>query len=430
MAYESNLYKAVKNSGLATALGANALGAPILEPGPGATSDGVNIHRDYPWTLSKGKARDYVPKLMLTEYKLVLSSEVSGMLYTIRGEADNVNVIARQAVNNATNVAAAVGGTIALTHTGQTIAAGANAIGKLFSKIGQAEEKEKKQSGVPSTDATANNAAIQSAQSKDMTSSISGDGLDVYKGLYAVEPTKWHYVMPYLGTANMMTPNNQWGKSTQMRDAVSQAVGGLGQMANAAAPGVKGAPPPVASGPDRGSIDVFSMLKGAVDIAAAGRTAGLAVGGGLVASEEPQSFTGTGTDSIECGFYLYNTERLEDIRRNWEFCYLFTYQNLSNRKGINLLDPPCLYRALIPGYKQLPICWVSQLSIQNIGATKLIDIKTGEPASSSTDATNLKMIPEAYKVSFVLESALKNARNIFQFAADPSGVVTVSFSEA
>ena len=99
MAYESNLYKAESNSGLATDLGAEALGAPVLKTGPGTTGDGVNIHRDYPWTLSTLTARNYVPKLILTEYKLVLSSEVAGMLYALRGAEDNVNVIARQDKN-------------------------------------------------------------------------------------------------------------------------------------------------------------------------------------------------------------------------------------------------------------------------------------------------------------------------------------------
>ena len=197
--------------------------------------------------------------------------------------------------------------------------------------------------------------------------------------------------------------------------------------------GAEGAKPAVPSTPKvtkKTGPDIFSMLAGAYKVADATKTMALAVGGGLVASEKPQSFNGTGSDTIECSFYLYNTQELADIRRNWEFCYLFTYQNLANRKGINLLDPPCLYRALIPGYKQLPICWISGLSIVNIGSTKLIDITTGNPVNSTTQAgPNIKMIPEAYKISFTLESALKNARNIFQYAADPSGVVSVSFSK-
>lgn len=425
MAYESNLYKAESNSGLATSLGAKALGAPILIPGPGTKGSGVNIHQDYPWTLSTRTARNYVPKLMLTEYKLVLSSEVAGMLYALRGAEDNVNVIARQTGENVANLTGAGLNTIGLSRTGQTVGAGVN---KLLSLIGSAIEKESKQSGVSTTPAAAQEAALAAARRQELTSSISGQGLDVYKGLYAIEPTGWNYVMPYLGSANMMSPNNQWGKGTQIREAVVQGVKGIQDLVA----GSEGAKPAPGSSPvtKKTGPDIFTMLMGAYNVAGAASTIGLAVGGGLVASEEPQSFTGTGSDSIECSFYLYNTQELADIRRNWEFCFLFTYQNLANRKGINLLDPPCLYRALIPGYKQLPICWVSGLSIVNVGATKLVDITTGNPVNSSEKAgANIKMIPEAYKITFTLESALKNARNIFQFAADPSGVVSVSFSK-
>jgi hypothetical protein len=90
-----------------------------------------------------------------------------------------------------------------------------------------------------------------------------------------------------------------------------------------------------------------------------------------------------------------------------------------------------MYRALIPGYKQLPICWVTDLSITNVGATKLIDIETGTPVSdfASQENSKVKMVPEAYKVTFILQSALKNARNIFQFAANPGSKVEVSYTK-
>jgi len=425
MAYESNLYKAESNSDFATGKGAQALGAPILIPGPGTKGDGVNIHQDYPWTLSTRAARNYVPKLMLTEYKLVLSSEVAGMLYALRGAEDNVNVIARQAGENIVNITGAGLNTARLSLTGQL-----PGLKQILSSVSKALEKESKQSGVSTTPATAQEAALAAARRQELTSSVSGQGLDVYRGLYAIEPTGWSYVMPYLGAANMMSPNNQWGKSTQIRDALIQGVQGITKLVDGTA-GAKPAATTTPTVPNKTGPDIFSMLMGAYNVADAAKTIGLAVGGGLVASEEPQSFTGTGSDSIECSFYLYNTQELADIRRNWEFCFLFTYQNLANRKGINLLDPPCLYRALIPGYKQLPICWVSGLSIVNVGATKLVDITTGNPVNSSEKAgANIKMIPEAYKITFTLESALKNARNIFQFAADPTGFVTVSYSGA
>jgi hypothetical protein len=104
---------------------------------------------------------------------------------------------------------------------------------------------------------------------------------------------------------------------------------------------------------------------------------------------------------------------------------LLTYQNLANRKGINLLDPPCLYSATIAGYKQLPICWVTNFQVTNVGTTRLIDITTGEIDERGAVSPYIKMIPEAYRISFTLQSSLKNARNIFQFVEDPSYKVSV-----
>ena len=406
MAYESLLFQAQPQS----------IGAPILVKSKNATADGVNIHKDYCWTLSTNNAREYVPKLMLTEYKLVLSSEVAGFLYTIRGEADNLNVIKRSIVPIVSNAAG---------NAVDTTKAAIEDISKLFSNSYEAVQKEKGVNSSPTTGAKPNNETIQDAQNNSITNIV--DGLDVYKGLYALEPTNWTYVMPYLGNANMLNPNNTWGEGTQMKEAIGDIMGGAGTLFSEFGKAAQATGAPAAPLNQGGGASIFSVLRGAFQAAKGARSALLGAGGGLVMRETPQSFTNTGSDSLECSFYLINTSQVTDIRRNWEFCYLFTYQNLANRKGINLLDPPCLYRALIPGYKQLPICWITNLNITNVGSTKMLVITTGEPASSKSDPSNVKMVPEAYKVTFNLESALKNARNLFQFAADPSGVVTVSF---
>jgi hypothetical protein len=313
-----------------------------------------------------------------------------------------------------------VAGAASLTHTAKTILPNM-LLDKLSDAIGEAQ---KKVNGVSNTPANANSDATDKAQKNDLTNTT--DGLGVYKGLYAIEETGWNYVFPYLGAANMLNPNNQWGQGDQMKKFVGEAMGGL-EEAGDSMDGSGGG-----GGVEKsGGTDWLGVVLGAGKAVNAAAKAGIALGGGLVTKEEPQSFVGTGSDSIECSFYLYNTINVEDIKRNWEFCYLFTYQNLANRKGINLLDPPCMYRALIPGYKQLPICWVTDLSITNVGATKLIDIETGTPVSdfASQENSKVKMVPEAYKVTFILQSALKNARNIFQFAANPGSKVEVSYTK-
>ncbi len=400
MAYEANLYKKVFEK----------LGAPKLVPNTsvpqneGSTSFTrgipglVDIHRAYRWTLSQPVAREIVPMLQLTEYKLVLSSEVSGFLYTLRGEVDNLNVIKQETVGNIQRTGTALANTI-------------------FSNIEKAAQEA----------ADASQEVAQNTLKQDFAAGADDQsGLKPYTGLYAIDPTGWSYNLPYLGAANMVSPNNTWGEGTAIKDALKQALGGVEQLDKAAGTGASSSGGITAVKGGGAGADPFGSLKGLFNIYQGATKAALTLGGGALIRESPQSFTGTGSDKIDVTFYLLNTVNVKDIQRNWEFCYLFTYQNLSNRKGINLLDPPCLYGATIPGYKQLPICWVTGLQITNVGTTRLIDIRTGEVDDRGAVSPYIKMIPEAYKVTFTLESSLRNARNIFQFVEDPSYKVSVT----
>ena len=410
MAYEANLY--TKKS--------QVLGAPLLVPnvydsedenGPyasGNTPTLVNIHKDYRWTLSQPVAREIVPMLQLTEYKLVLSSEVSGFLYMLRGETDNLNVIKQEFAPNIERTGTAI------QRTGEALA---SSLQSLLSNLQPATKNAAK----------ANETILNKAAKQDFTSGVDNQsGLKPYLGLYAIEPTNWSYNLPYLGSSNMASPNNQWGESNVIQEGLQKAGGGIlkifgGLPASKTGTGGKSGG---AAGATTTGGDIGKIASGIKDFYT-GAMAGLSLGGGLISRETPQSFTGTDSDKIDVSFYLLNTYDVKDIRRNWEFCYLLTYQNLANRKGINLLDPPCLYSATIAGYKQLPICWISGFSVTNVGTTRLIDIRTGEISPQGAVSPYIKMIPEAYRVSFTLQSSLKNARNIFQFVEDPSYKVTV-----
>ena len=110
---------------------------------------------------------------------------------------------------------------------------------------------------------------------------------------------------------------------------------------------------------------------------------------------------------------------------------------MPNRRAINVLDSPPLYRATIIGYKTLPVCYMNELKIENVGAVRLIDIgetSVKNEASNSVlrgaeaNSNTVKMIPEAYKISFTLQSVFMNSQNMFVFAANPEGIITTSVS--
>src|SRR5690606_26003738 len=104
-------------------------------------------------------------------------------------------------------------------------------------------------------------------------------------------------------------------------------------------------------------------------------------------------------------FPLFNTFDYKDIQDNWELCYILTYQNLANRRTINLLDPPVLYEATIEGLRHSPVTYINNLSITNVGNIRMVDIGIGK-----------KPIPEAYLVKITFQELLTPSRNIFQYA--------------
>ena len=331
----------------------NYPGAPVLVPKYGNSYD-VNVYSEYPWTVSDD-ARNYIPKLLLTEYKLTYASELNAFNQSIKGFFGNIFV-----------------------------ATGA---------------------GLGGFD---NQRVI--AKNDDMLTGIGDDfdsSLTPYRGLYTTEKTGWGYVLPYLGAGNMIDINN-----TLDPGDFAKRLGGEAAM-NAI--GLKG--PSV--------TEALSKAKNFTVAAAAG----------ALTAETPLSFTKTSIENIKVEFYLLNTIKPEDIRKNYEFCYLFTYQNLPNRRAINILDSPPLYRATVIGYKTLPVCYIKDIKIENVGAVRLIDIgstsNTNEAFNSvlrntEANSSTVKMIPEAYKISFNLQSAFMNSQNMFVFAANPQGVVTTA----
>jgi len=408
--YESQLYSHVDPD--------DGLGSDVLIPA--STQKGeVNIHYDYCWTLSEKNVRDYVPYVELTEYKMVLSSEISGFFYNLAGYADNVNVGAKT-----------LGTTLAATKN----VAGTDfktALSSLQSLFGTPQQQSANITSEASSKVAANMASVdkgvvkQTGQQSNVISPPYDRVMNPYNGLYAVQPTTWRYIFPFLTGSNMVSPENSWGDSAGElqklaggilgRDLVKTGPGGAG------APGAGGTAGSTAAG---GSLNIVSLIKDMADLS----RMPLAATAGATIQEKPKAFLGTNSDSVTISFYLFNTQNYQDIQKNWEFCYLFTYQNLPNRKGINLLDPPCLYRVLIPGYKQLPLCYVSALTVSNVGAVKLINITTGHDivGDSHVSNPNIKMVPEAYKVSMTLSSVLLNARNIFSYSEDPSKNITVT----
>jgi hypothetical protein len=72
------------------------------------------------------------------------------------------------------------------------------------------------------------------------------------------------------------------------------------------------------------------------------------------------------------------------------------------------------------------MCWVEDLKITNLGSIRLIDIVEDTLATSESRGPNIKLIPEAYDVEIKFKHAFYSSRNLFAYAENPDGVVSVT----
>lgn len=130
-----------------------------------------------------------------------------------------------------------------------------------------------------------------------------------------------------------------------------------------------------------------TFVKGVIDASMAGK----------INFEMPKAWESTGTETYSTTFDLFNTNDFSDIENNRRFCHLISYQNTPSRRNFAIVDPPVIYSMRIPGIVDLPVCYISDLKITNLGNTRIIQGKT---------------IPEAYRIALTFTSLLMPTRNI------------------
>lgn len=350
-------------------------GAPPLPYSP----QQLNVHADYSWTLSDKEIRGYVPTIELIEYKLVQSGELISLKQSAAAIKESV----------AAQVAIGVAGA-------QRGAAAKN----IFRSTAPGRRGSLINLGLDLAAPVVGGAAAVGAF-RGFVNQFSGLEEDnPYLGLYPAEPTKWSYVLPYLNIDNMVQIDNSW--SPVDTAAIGSALGALGGYTGLGS---------LFKSPDKNKASPLEFLQAA-------RQTELLLSNPGAAIEKIKKFTPADKgDQIELTFYLFNTERFSDIKKNWEFLYTLTYQNLPNRRSINLLDPPCVYNVTVPGYKNFPVAVIENLKVTNEGTTRLVNIQTGEIVTNREDP-DVKLIPEAFKVTLRIRSLLTPTKNLFLYSSN------------
>ena len=135
---------------------------------------------------------------------------------------------------------------------------------------------------------------------------------------------------------------------------------------------------------------------------------------GNVNFELPQKWQSTTENSISVNFTLSNTGTLDDIDNNRNLAYILTYQNSANRRNFALNDPVVIYSLEIPDVVNFPACYMSELNIQNLGNTRILN-------NQNIDRT----IPEAYQFDMTFTSLILPTRNIMEGMARGSPVKAI-----
>ena len=338
-------------------------------------TDTWNVHGEFNWALNLGSnandVRQYVPRIELKEYALTSSSQLNAFKLFLSQTQSQLNL------------------------TGTT-----NVLSKITTNVASLLAK-----GVIKSNANAylgpDNGAAQPGGFSET---------DPYYGLYQGKETGNMYYLPYLNPQSMTSNLGSWKgiDGNTMAETISK-VAGIATLGKTYGPG--------------GEELIKEMQKLGVPLPTLGEaanvTAGFASPG--ISKETIKAFTPKDEgDAITTTFYLFNTENVNDLYNNWLFLYTLTYQNLPNRISLSRMDPPCIYTVTVPGFKRFPVAVISSLNVENVGTTRLLNINNGKIVSvdEATKNGDVKIIPEAYKVTITIQSLLTNTRNLFYYGYD------------
>lgn len=210
--------------------------------------------------------------------------------------------------------------------------------------------------------------------SKDML----GKYLSTYEGLYSTTPTNFKYILPYFSN-NAFVAGNDWAESQQKESS------------------------PLMVGP--------ALNQGMDMVDEAFATANLLQPGTFIEKPKYFQYPHSG-EQITVTFPLLNTYNkgsasgVKPFQQNYEFLWMFTYQNKPYRTSFSRILPPKIYTLKIPGYKFMPYCYVSSLKVDFQGTRRRLLVDT--PMTSGVDA----IIPDAYIVSITFTGLLADLGNM------------------
>ena len=243
--------------------------------------------------------------------------------------------------------------------------------------------------------------------------SNSTNNSDLYKGLFDHLHPGFKYVFP-----NFSKTFYDIGNTWERTDILDTLLGLSEQAGSLAQKGIAGVVTTAGKKLKTGEqiIDLVNKLPRQLknlelfNLASGNPTVGL--------MDPPSIWQSSDKRNITFEFPLYNINVFKDstptdtIAKNWELCYLLTYQNLVNKKNFYTGIPPVFYEVIIPGIHYCKASYMSNISITNVGNIRNLKLDVNGNTNVSVN------VPDAYMISITLTDLLMPSKNLLNASLD------------
>lgn len=330
----------------------------------------IDVVNNFQWTTSPPglQSRQEVPGVELIEKRLKTNSIIAAAAYYLMSGTSSLNNIVSQLSNvpGAGNVIGSIQNFVRGVVNNPGVSNLGTGLGNFLQNV----------LNTSSLGYSVNSGPVDNFLTSGQVQGLNSSYLQPYEGLYLTEDTGFKYWLPYFSDTLQSLANN-FEKEDATFNSNSWMGWGVQKVREAAE-----------------AIARFSYWM----------EPGIYI-------ERPKfySFEGSG-DEVIIKFPLVNTgwSTYEDVRRNWQFVFLLTYQNRPNRRSRELIDPSCLYEVNIPGVKYIPYAFFKSIAVDCMGARRLMDLEVPVPGGETTIST---IIPDAFNVTLTLEGLIPNSKN-------------------
>ena len=357
--------------------------------------DPIDVVNSFDWTVSLPEARVDVPVLYLKENRLLMNSNISNLANSVFSIFDTGGTVVNSVLNalpgnvkNLLNTNNSTAPNQYLTKTGQSFSPKFQSFNGVTpnSPLVQNSVSISTKASAPSPANAISQSTLQDFLTKLGFNKFTDSALTPYNYLYAVEPTGFEYRLPYLENTLSNLSNNFGEGESNLASGLAGGVRTFGESAAA----------------------LTNFLKP----------------GTYIEKDKQYSMGDTGK-TINVKIPLLNTMSQESINHNWQLLFGLIYQNRPGRVTRAIIDMPVIYELSIPGVAYMPYAFISSLSVNFLGARRLMSLTVPVATSSGDSNTTIStIIPDAYELNISFTGMNEETRNFLYHSITPQGVTT------